>query len=79
MSPQLGRIGPKAQELVIYVCLVQGENIPQFHLRDLHTRSENFLLRYQKRQINNLKGKCIMEPSTLKHIQRYMTLFELYY
>ena len=34
-SPQLGRLGPKAQDLVISFCLDEGEAIPQFHLRDL--------------------------------------------
>ena len=57
MSTQLGGIGPKYQDLVVYFCLGEGENLPQFHLRDIHIRSENFLLQYQTGQIDNLKGK----------------------
>ena len=34
-------------------------------------------MRDKKGQINNLTGKYIMEMSKLKHIQRYMTSFEI--
>ena len=63
MSPQLGGLGPKSQDLMIYVCLVEGENLPQFHLRDLHIRAEIFLLQDQTGRINNITCKCTMELS----------------
>ena len=44
MSTQLGRIGPKHQDLVISFNLGEGEKIPQFNLRDLQIRSKTFLL-----------------------------------
>ena len=47
MSPQLGVLGPKSQDLVVSFTLVEGENIPQFHLRALQIRSEIFLLQYE--------------------------------
>ena len=79
MITQLGELEHKDQDLVIYFCLGERENLPQFHLRALDTRSENFLLQYQTVQINNLKDKYIMELSRLKHLQIYMTPFELDY
>ena len=75
MSPQIGVLEPKSQDLVISFCLGEGENIPQFHLRALQIRSEIFLLQDQTGKINNLTGKYIMEISKLKHIQRYMSPF----
>ena len=59
--PQLGGIGPKAQDLVISFCLGEGESLPYFHLRDLSIRSELVLMIYQTRNINKLTGKKIME------------------
>ena len=44
MSPQLGGIGTKSQELEISFFLGEGETLKQFHLRDLQVRSEFFLL-----------------------------------
>ena len=44
MSPQLGVIGPEAQDLMISFILGEGETFPQFHLGYLHIRSEIFLL-----------------------------------
>ena len=79
MSPQLGGLGPKYQDLVIYFLLGEIENIPQFHLRDIHTRSEIFLLQDKTGQINRPTGKYIMELSKLKHIQQYMNTFKLDY
>ena len=79
VSPQLGRLGPKAQDLVIYFSLVEEETLPRFHLRDIHIRNEKFLLQDETGQINNLIGKYTMELSKLKHLQWYMTTFELYY
>ena len=79
MSNQLGVIGPKYQDLVISFCLGERETIPQVHLIDLQIISEIFLLQDKTGQINNLTGKYIMEPSKFKHIQRYMTTFELDY
>ena len=61
MSPQLGGLGPKSQDLVILFFIGEGENPHQLNLRALHIRSENFLLQYKTRQINNLTGKYIME------------------
>ena len=61
-----------------YISLYEGENLPQLYLRALHIRSENFLLQDKTGQINNLTGKYIMEISKLKHLQRYMTTFELH-
>ena len=78
-SPQLGGLGPKAQDLVIYFRLGEGETLPQLHLRALHNRSENFLFQYQTGKIKNLTGKYIMELSKLKHLQRYTTPFGLDY
>ena len=57
MSNQLGVLRPKTQDLVISFCLCKGETIPQFHLRALHLRSENFLLQDKTGKINNLKDK----------------------
>ena len=61
ISPQPGIIGPKAQDLVISFRLFEGGNLPQIHLRDLHIRSEIFLLQDQTVKINNLTIKYIME------------------
>ena len=69
MSPQLGELGPISQELVIYSHLGKGENLPQFHLRAIQIRSENFMLQDETGKINNLTGKYIMELPKLKHIQ----------
>ena len=40
MSPQLGGLGPKSQDLVIPFSLVEGETLPYFHLRGLKIISE---------------------------------------
>ena len=77
MSPQLGVLLPKAQDLVIPLCLGGGEYLPSFQLRALKIRSEIVLMRYQIVQINNLTVKYIMELSKLKNIQFYMTSFEI--
>ena len=60
MSPQLGGIGTKYQDLVVYFCLGEGETLPQFHPRALQTRSEMFLFNDEAGQTNNLIGKYIM-------------------
>ena len=64
LSPQLGVLVPKYQDLVVSFYFGQGENIPQFQLRDLNIRSELFWLKYQTvktqqphRQINHLTFK----------------------
>ena len=75
MSPELVRLGPKAQDLVIYFPLVKGDNIPQFHLRYLQARSELFLLKDTTGQMNNLTGKDVTELSKLKHLQWYVNNF----
>ena len=49
MSPQVRGLGPKHQNLVISFHLGEGENIPQFHLRAIQIRNENFLLQDQTR------------------------------
>ena len=61
MSPQLGVLGPKAQDLVIPFRIVEGEPLTDFQLRALEIRSEPVLIRYQTVQINTLTGKYIME------------------
>ena len=38
-----------------------------------------YLLSYEAGQTNNLKDNCTMEFSKLKHLQRYMTTFEIKY
>ena len=57
IGPQLGRLGPKTKELVVYFCLGEGENLPKFHLRALQARGQNIPLQDETGQINNLKGK----------------------
>ena len=79
MSPRLGGLGHKYQDLVISFCLVEGGTIPHFSLRVIQVRSENILLTEKTEQMNNLTGKYIMELSKLKHLQRYVTTFELDY
>ena len=79
MSPQLGVLGPKDQYLGISFCLGELEALPKFHLKALQIRSKIFLSQDQTGQINNLIGKYIMEMSKLKHVQRYVTTFELDY
>ena len=70
MSSQFGGIAPKYQDLVISFILGVGENIPQFHLRDIQIRSEIFLLQDETVEINNLKGKYIIQMSKMKHLKR---------
>ena len=48
MSPQLGRLVPKAQDLVIPFRLGVVEPFSDFHLKSLATRSELVLMRDQK-------------------------------
>ena len=69
MSTQLGGLGPKAQYLVIPVCLGEVDTLPKFHLRYLKIIIELDLLQYQTVQINSLTVKYIMVLSKLKHIQ----------
>ena len=57
MIPQLGRLGPKAQDLVICFCLGKGETLPQFYLKDLQARREMFLMRDKTGQTNNFTGR----------------------
>ena len=77
MSPQVGGLVTKAQDLVIPFCLGEGDSIPDFHIRSLAIRSELVLMKDQTGQINNLTGKFIMKISELKHLQRYMNSFEI--
>ena len=76
--PQIGGLGPKAKYLVISFFLNEGETLLKLNRIDLQIRSEIFLLKDETGHINNLTGKYIMKLSKLKHIQRYMTTFELY-
>ena len=46
MTPQLGGLGPKAQDLVIPFCLFEGESLTYFHLRSLAIKSELISMRY---------------------------------
>ena len=76
---QLGGLGLKSQDLLIYFHLSEEITLPQFHLRDLYIRGEILLLQDKTEQINNLTDKYIMELSKLKHLQGYMTPYELDY
>ena len=69
MSPQLGVLGPKAQDFVTPFCLSEVEPISDFHLIALVIRSELVLIIIQTGNINNLIGKYIMELSKIKHLQ----------
>ena len=72
MVPQLGGLGPKAQDLVIPFRLGEVEPLPYIHLISLAIRSELVLIIYQIGQIKNLTGKLIMELSMLKYLQLKM-------
>ena len=75
MSTEIGGIGPKSQDLVIYFHLVKVETLPQLHFRYLQSRSNLFLLNNETGQINNLTGKYIMKITKLKQLKCYMTKF----
>ena len=77
MSPQLEGLRPKYQDLVKPFCLGEGESLTDFHLRPLAIKSEIILMKDKTCQINDLTEKYIMELSKLKHIQGYMTSFEI--
>ena len=79
MHPQLRVIGPKSEDLVVSFCLGDGETLPQFHLRAPQGQSEKIMLKYETGQINNLTDKYIIELSKMKHLQCYMTTFEIEY
>ena len=51
MITQLGVLGTKSQDLVIYFRLGEGVTILKFHLRSLQIISENFLLQYDTGKI----------------------------
>ena len=61
MRPQLGGLGTKYHDPVIYSHLSEGETIPQFHLRAIQTKIETSLLQDETGQTNNLTGKYTME------------------
>ena len=61
MSPQLGGLGLKYQDLVISFWLGEGETLQQLRLRALQIRSEFFPLQDETGQINNLTSKYTME------------------
>ena len=46
---------------------------------DIFSPEVDFLLKDETGQINNLIGKYIMELLKLKHLQQYMSIFELEY
>ena len=77
MIPQRGGLGPKSQDLVTPFHIGEGQPLSGFHLRALAIRSEIVLMRYQTGHTNKLTGKYTTEMSKLKHLQRYMTSFEL--
>ena len=70
MITQQWGLGTKYKYLVVSFCLGAGKNLPQFHLRALQIRGENFLLQYETGKINILTGKYIIELSKLKKNQR---------
>ena len=74
---QLGGLGPKSKDLVIPFCLGKLESLTEFHLISIAIKSDIILMGDKTGQINNLTGKYIMELSKLKHIQGYMTSFEV--
>ena len=61
IRPQIGGLGPKAQDPVISFCLCEGEYLTKLHLRSLAIKDELILTKDKKVQINNLTGKYIME------------------
>ena len=50
MSPQIGGLGPKYQDIVISFRLREGENLTKFYLRALHIRCEFLLFQDQTGQ-----------------------------
>ena len=60
ISPQIGGLGPKTQDIVILFRLCKEETLPDFYLEALTIRSELDLMQYQRGQINNLIGKYII-------------------
>ena len=60
MSPRLGGLGPKSQDLVVPFRLGEGEPFSDFHLRDIAIRSELAQKRDQTGKINNLTGEYTM-------------------
>ena len=78
-APKSEELDPKLNNLWYPSAWVK-ENIYQIFTEEPFViRSELVLMRYQTGQINNLTGKYIMELSKLKHLQRYMTSFEIYF
>ena len=61
MSPKLGGLGPKSQELVIPFYLDEVETISYLRLRALTIRSGLDFIQYQTGKINDLTGKYIVE------------------
>ena len=64
---------------MISFCLGEGEPLPDFHLRALAIRSEIVLMRDLKGWIKKLTVKYNMELPNMKHLQSYMTSFEIYF
>ena len=60
MSPQLGGLGPKYQDLTIPFRLGEGEPLSYFHLKALEIRSELVFIIDQTGQVDNLTGKYIV-------------------
>ena len=77
MTPQLVGLVPNAQEPVITFCIGEVEFLTYFHLRPLAIKNELISMKDKTCHIKNLTGKYIMELSKLKHIQRYMNLFDI--
>ena len=78
VSPQIVSIRPKDYELVTSFQLIESELPPDLHLRALQSRSKIYLLNDNKCQKKNIAGIYIMEISKIKHLQHYMTYFEIY-
>ena len=57
MSPKLGGLESKVQDLVIPFLLGEGETFSDFHIRAIAIISELVLMRYQTGHINNFTGK----------------------
>ena len=79
MSPQIGVIRPKHQDLLVYYLLGEVETLSQSYQRKLQGTSKLSLLNNKTQQTTNLVGKYTTEISILKHLQHRITTFEREY
>ena len=79
MSPQLGGIVPKFQDLVTSFQLIECESLPGFHLQSLQPKIEIYKLNDNIFQGNNLACKCSMEISKLQLLQHYIASLKMDY